>query len=101
MKHLTTFKLFEGKTMKASKSDNQVKKTEFKSKIEELIRSFDDVTFKTVGNDLEVKKGDQVLVQIMFRDDYMGVKKINNKFPKEFKYTELGKMKKELKDIFL
>jgi hypothetical protein len=35
----------------------------------------------------------------MFREDYIGVKKEGNKFPKEFKYTELGKIKSEITDI--
>lgn len=100
MKHLTNFELFEGKTMRASKSkDNDVKKSEFKEKIESFIKSLD-CDYKSVGNDLEINK-DNLKVQVMFRDDYMGVKKTNNKFPKEFTYKELGKMKKELKDILL
>jgi hypothetical protein len=35
----------------------------------------------------------------MFRKDYIGVKKEGNKFPKEFGYDELGKIKSELSDI--
>lgn len=35
----------------------------------------------------------------MFREDYIGVKKEGNKFPKEFEYTELGKIKSEITDI--
>lgn len=100
MKHLTTFKTFEGKIMKASKSkNNDVKKLEFKSKIEDILKSMKDVDFKTIGNDLEVKKEGEMIAQVMFRDDYMAFKKANNKFAKEFKYTEFGKFKKELKDI--
>jgi len=102
MKHLSNFELFEGKTMRASKSkDNDVKKMEFKEKVESFIKSLDsECEYKTVGKDLEVNK-EGVKVQIMFRDDYMGIKKSNNKFPKEFSYKELGKLKKELKDILL
>lgn len=78
-----------------------LKKSEFKDKVESFIKSLDsECEFKTVGNDLEVNK-DNVKVQIMFRDEYMGIKKSNNKFPKEFSYKELGKLKKELKDILL
>jgi hypothetical protein len=35
----------------------------------------------------------------MFRKDYISIKKVGNKFPKEFGYDELGKIKKELTDI--
>lgn len=102
MKHLSNFELFEGKTMKASRSkDNDVKKMQFKEKIEDFIKSLDsNCEYKTIGNDLEINNG-EFKVQIMFRDDYMGFKKSNNKFAKEFTYKELGKLKKELKNILL
>ena len=53
---------------------------------------------KKVGNDFEIHHGEHI-AQVMFREDYIGVKKEGNKFPKEFKYTELGKIKSEITDI--
>ena len=96
MKYLKTF---EGVTMKASKSkDSDVKKESFRKKVEDYIKS-KDCKIKQVGDDFEVHCGDDKLAQVMFRDEYIGVKKVGNKFPKEFKYNEFGKLKSEISDI--
>ncbi len=110
MKHLTTYKLFEsdeldglnlneGRTEKSFKSkDNDVKKQEFRHSINNLIKSKGCET-KSVGNDLEIHLNKNHIAQIMFRNDYIGVKKEGTKFAKEFKYDELGKVKSEISDI--
>ena len=63
--------------------------------IENFLKGQKDVKVKTVGTDLEVNL-DDVKVQVMFRKDYVSVKKSGEKV-EEFKYTELGKIKSEIK----
>ena len=91
MKHLKKFnELNEGVTMKASKSkDSDVKKESFRDKIEDFVKSKNCKT-KKVGDDFELHVDGEHVAQVMFRDDYIGVKKVGNKFPKEFKYNQLG-----------
>lgn len=98
MKHLKTFGLFEGKLMKSAGVDSDVKKEQFRDKVNNYVKSQDCKT-KQVGDDIEIHLDDEHIAQVMFRDDYIGVKKEGNKFPKEFKYNEFGKIKKELSDI--
>lgn len=99
MKHLKTFNLFEGVAMKSSKSgDSDVKKEGFRTKIEDFIKSKKCST-KKVGNDFEIHCDGENIAQIMFRDEYISVKKNGNKFPKEFKYQEFGNIKKEITEI--
>lgn len=97
MKNLKSWGTFnEGKTMKASKSkDSDVKVEQFRDTIENFLKGLKDVKVKTVGTDLEVNSED-VKVQVMFRKDYVGVKKSGEK-AEDFKYTELGKIKSEIK----
>jgi|688.fasta_scaffold83951_4 hypothetical protein len=101
-------KVKEGKTHKSSKPDKKVgkeglrltdKKENFRTEVKNLIKSHDDFNFKQVGNDLSIHKDGEHILQVMFRDDYVGVQKNGNKFPKEFEYNELGKIKKEIGDI--
>lgn len=104
MKHLTSFNLFEGVAEKAVRVKNKNKEVNpdridnFRKKIQDYVKSQDCKT-KQVGNDLEVHFGDDKLSQVMFRDDYIGIKKEGNKFAKEFKYNEFGKIKSELSSI--
>jgi hypothetical protein len=56
-------------------------------------------SIKQVGNDLSVNKGEDHIIQIMFRDDYVGIKKSGTKFVDEFNYNELGKIKSEITNI--
>jgi hypothetical protein len=92
--------LNEGRTDKALKSkDSDVKKDSFRDKIKNIIESNKDCKTKKVGNDLEIHCCEEHVAQVMFRDDYVGVKKLSNKFPKEFGYNELGKIKAELSSI--
>jgi len=75
------------------------KKDSFRKKIKDIIESNKDCKTKQVGDDLEVHCSDDHIAQVMFRADYVGVKKVGNKFPKEFGYEELGKIKAEISSI--
>ena len=75
------------------------KKDSFRKKIKDIIESDKDCKTKQVGDDLEVHCSDEHIAQVMFRADYVGVKKVGNKFPKEFGYEELGKIKAEVSSI--
>ncbi len=105
MKNIQNWKSFnEGKTEKATKTGN--KRTEVKEDKKDLMRkSVKDhlksqkCEIKQVGDDFEVHLDDKHIAQVMFRNDYIAVKKEGNKFPKEFEYTELGKIKSELTSI--
>jgi hypothetical protein len=101
-------KVKEGKAYKSAKPDKKVgkeglrltdKKENFRTEIKNLVKSHDEFSIKQVGNDFSINKGGEHILQIMFRDDYVGVQKVGNKFPKEFEYNELGKIKKEIGDI--
>ena len=104
MKHLNTFALFEGATEKAAKRKdknteiNPDKIEQMRKKVKDHIKSQGCDT-KQVGSDLEVHLDKEHIAQVMFRKDYIGVKKEGNKFPKELGYDELGKVKTELTDI--
>lgn len=96
--------LGEGKTEKASKTGN--KHTEVKAdKRESMRKSVKDHIqsqggkCKQVGDDFEVHKDTEDVVQVMFRNDKITVRKEGNKFGKEFKYNQLGDIKKELSKI--
>ena len=75
------------------------KKDSFRKKIKDIIESHKDCKTKQVGDDLEIHCCDEHIGQVMFRADYVGVKKVGNKFPKEFGYEELGKIKAEISSI--
>ncbi len=104
MKHLKNFELFEGKTEKAAKTGDKNpeikadKKDSMRKSIGDHIKSLDCKT-KQVGDDFEVHLDNKHIADVMFRKDYIAVKKKGNKFPKEFEYTELGKIKSELSSI--
>jgi hypothetical protein len=104
MKHLKKFtEIFEGKTEKANKSkDNDVKKELIRDKVKDFLKS-NSCKVEQVGNDLEVYlkyyTDYEYIFQIMFRNDKVTIKKEGNKFGKEFKYNELGKIKSEISSI--
>jgi hypothetical protein len=92
-------KVKEGKAYKAVTSkDKDVKILNFQDKIESHISGLG-CKIKKVGNDFEIHLAEEHIAQVMFREDYIGVKKQGNKFPKEFAYTELGKVKSEITEI--
>lgn len=91
--------VYEGRTDKASKEkDSDVKLEQFRKTIGDFLKGKNCKT-KKVGDDFEVHHDDEHIAQVMFRKDYVGVKKEGNKFPKEFDYKELGKIKSELSEI--
>jgi hypothetical protein len=93
-------KVKEGRThdvaKKGKKESHDVSK--FQGMIESHVYGLG-AKIKQVGNDFEIHYGGEHIAQVMFREDYIGVKKEGNKFPKEFKYAELGKIKSEITDI--
>lgn len=96
--------VYEGATEKAAKRKdknleiNPDKLESMRKKIKDHVESQDCKT-KKVGDDFEVHFDGEHIAQVMFRKDYIAVKKEGSKFPKEFEYTELGKIKSELSDI--
>jgi len=94
--------LNEGKTDKSLKSkDLDVKKDSFRDKIESHFKSLK-YKYKRVGDDFEAeceatKDGDSI--QVMFRPDYIGLKKKGDKHTQEFNYNELGKVKSEISKL--
>jgi predicted XRE-type DNA-binding protein len=107
MKNLKNFDsfAFEGRAFKdtkkqyAKKASDPDKKSDFRDKVEEHVKSKGFKT-KQVGNDLEIhSKEGEMLAQVMFREEYVGVRKKGNKFVDEFEYTELGKIKSKIGNI--
>ena len=102
MKYLKRFN--EGATEKAAKRKdkkldiNPDKMDSMRKKVKDHVESQDCET-KQVGDDLEIHLDNKHIAQVMFRKDYIGVKKVGNKFPKELGYDELGKVKTELTNI--
>ena len=104
MIHLKNFNIFEGRTEKdvrkprPDKAWDADKKSDFREKIEAHTKS-QKVKTKRVGNDLEIICDDEMVAQVMFRDQFVGIKKKGGKFTDEFKYTELGKIKSKITEI--
>ncbi len=104
MKHLKNFKIFEeGKTYDVTKQKNkkvweESQKDTFRDKIKSHTKSLGCTSTQT-GNDLSIHLDKKHIAQAMFRDDYVGIKKIGNKFVEEFDYDKLGEIKKELTKI--
>lgn len=95
-------KVKEGRTYDAAKkkdkSDSYDKRGTFNDKIRNIVKSLGH-DFKVVGNDLEIHKDGDMVAQVMFRKDYVGVKKVGTKFTDEFGYDELGKIKSKITSI--
>jgi hypothetical protein len=95
----------EGKTAKATKKpfEREVwdtdRKEAFRDTLKSFIKSNPKSKVKQVGDDFEIHFDGEHVGQVMFRKDLITVKKTGSKFGKEFKYTELGKIKSEIKDI--
>lgn len=107
MKHLNTFKAFEGKAFKATKKPyekkawDEDKKQVFRDKVESHFKSLK-CKYKQVGDDFEAEceaSKDGKSIQVMFRPEYIGVKHKGDKHTKEFKYDELGKVKSEISSL--
>ena len=103
MKNLLSFNLFEGKAEKAAKNPygnktKENKKDHLRKAVEDHIKN-KYCKAKQVGDDFEIHYDGEHIGQVMFRNDFVGVKEKDVKFTKEFKYTELGKIKSEISKI--
>jgi hypothetical protein len=103
MKNLVSFNLFEGKAEKAAKNPygNKVKedkKDQLRKSVEDHIKT-KDCKAKQVGDDFEIHCDGEHIGQVMFRTNEITVKKKGEKFGKEFKYDQLGKVKAEITTI--
>ena len=106
MKHLKKFidYIFEGIAEKAvrvkdkNKDTNPSRKENFRKKIADYTKSHG-CKSRQIGDDLEISLDGDRLLQAMFRNDYVGIKKEGGKFTKKFNFNEFGKIKAELSDI--
>lgn len=105
MNHLNNFKNFnnnlnEGKHQKAlSTKDLDVKMDLLYDKVENILKSNDAELIKIDANTFEVNLNDANIAYIIFNPNYIGVKKFGDKFSKEFKHKDLGKVKKYILEI--
>ena len=104
MKHLQKFNLFEGQAFKAMKQRDkkEVWDADRISTLQGKIKSHvisQGATIKKVGNDFEIHLEDKMVAQVMFRDDYVGIRKEGAKFVDKFNHTEFGKIKSLLTNI--
>jgi hypothetical protein len=81
---------------KGTKETQDISK--FQDMIESHIKSLG-AKVKKVGNDFEIHSKDEHVGQVMFRKDYIGVQKTGNKFPQEFEYTQLKKVKDKITEL--
>lgn len=81
---------------KGTKETHDISK--FQDMIESHIKSLG-AKVKKVGNDFEIHSKDAHIGQVMFRKDYIGVQKTGNKFPQEFEYTQLKKVKDKITEL--
>ena len=93
----------EGKAFKASKNPygnvtKEDKKDQLRKAVEDHIKDKECKT-KKVGDDFEIHCDGEHIGQVMFRDEKITVKKQGEKFGKEFKYNELGKIKAEVTSV--
>ena len=94
----------EGTTFKDTKKSHEKsdaygdKKEDFRGKLESYVKSLSCKT-KEVGSDFEIHFLGKHIGQVMFRKDFISVKKVGDKFDKQFKYVELGKIKSEISRI--
>lgn len=105
----TITKVKEGKTYKSTKSPKDKTIGKEGLKLTNRIQSFQEkveshvyglgARVKQVGNDFELHYGGEHIAQIMFRDNYIGIKKTGAKYPDEFDYTQLGDIKSKLTDL--
>lgn len=93
-------KVKEGRTYdvakKVSKETTDIGK--FQDMIEKHITELK-AKVKKVGSDFEIHFNDKHIGQVMFRKDYIAVKKEENKFPKEFEYNQKSKIKSEITEL--
>ena len=94
----------EGQTFKATKKPFEKKpydpdkKVEFRKKLKDHIKS-KGMEMRQNGDDLEVMFNHDILIQVMFRESYIGVRGKSDKFVTKFEYSELGKVKSMISDL--
>jgi hypothetical protein len=110
MKHIHSFKIFEGKAFKSTKKPvddkpwDDDRREVFRNKIKSHIKGLG-ATVDPIGNDFELwkseggKGSEKKVAQIMFRKDKISIKKEGGKFSDDFDYKELGNIKKKLTEI--
>lgn len=93
-------KVKEGRTYdvakKISKENTDVSK--FQDIIENHIAELK-AKVKKIGTDFEIHYDNKHIGQVMFRKDYISVKKEGDKFAKEFDYNQMSKIKSQISDI--
>lgn len=86
----------EGNIDKSTKErDLDVKMENFRDKIKNFLKE-KDCKVKQVGTDFEVHCDGEHVAQVMFRRTGITVKKEGSKFGKEFNFSEMGELKREL-----
>lgn len=89
----------EGNIDKSTKEkDLDVKMENLRDYLERFSKSID-CEFKKVGDDFEIHCNGDHVGQLMFRKEGIKLKKIGEKFSKEFSFNEMGLLKKEIKKI--
>lgn len=89
----------EGNAWKANTTkDDDVKIDMMKYKLEDYVKSLG-CEIEEIGNDFEVHMDGDHILQVMLRPTFIGIKKVGNKFPEQFEYNALGKVKSELSNI--
>lgn len=96
-------KVKEGKTFQAARNTpgdptKYDRRDQMRTNVETHVKSFG-VDIEHVGNDIEIHIGDEMVAQVMFRDDYVGIKPAGAKWAEEFKYNKFGNIKKKLTEI--
>jgi len=74
------------------------KKDQLRKSVEDHIKT-KECKAKQVGDDFEIHCDGEHIGQVMFRNDVITVKKKGEKFGKDFKYDQLGKIKAEITTI--
>lgn len=99
MKYLKGY-INEGVTDRSNRTkDMEVKKQLMRTKILEHLKSFTELEIEEIGNDLAVSIDGELLIEIMFRDNYVGIRKTGYKYVDELGYNELGKMRFKITKI--
>lgn len=100
----TVTRVKEGRIYKGAKLPHEGKedfsnrKEDFRDKIENLLKSLD-VNIDRIGNDFEASKN-EIIIQIMFRDNVISLKKEGDRYTKDFSYSQFGKVKSEIISIY-
>lgn len=105
MNHLKNFKIFEGKIKDINNNPfndplSTNKKDLIKKKLKDHIKSISGLEISQVGNDLSISDGVKS-AKIIFKDNYVGIKKDGQKFIDKLGYNEFGKIRLKINDLFI